>query len=181
MFYYLIKNGQQIGPLTKEELQQNRISGLTMVWHEGLSTWKKAENIIDLKDILVPLPPPIPSPPHLVTPTIGGQMPISPIIDPEYDESYSKEKDASALGIAVSFIQLAFFLYNLSGDLQLDQISLLIIFLISILYRIIAIIWTVTISKRQNRDTLGWFILGLLLPSLALIIIGQTKKLFLSN
>ena len=169
MFYYLIKGGQQIGPLTKEELQLSRISISTMVWHEGLSSWTEAKNIIDLKDILVPLPPPIPPP-------IGGQIPKEPIIDSGDDENYRKENEAIMVGIAGFGVQLLVFSMYLVGE-RLDEISLFLLFLSSIFYRIIAIIWTLTISKKQNRDTLSWGILGFLFPSIALIIISQTKRL----
>jgi hypothetical protein len=56
---YFIHNGKdQQGPFTIEELRQNGITFKTMVWYEGLSNWKEAENIDELKGLLTASPPP---------------------------------------------------------------------------------------------------------------------------
>jgi len=45
--------------------------------------------------------------------------------------------------------------------------------------RIIATLWVIEIAKRQNRKTIGWGTIAFFSPSIALIIIGQLKKLWL--
>ncbi len=40
--YFYIKNGQQIGPFTYDELWNQKITASTMVWYEGLPAWQKA-------------------------------------------------------------------------------------------------------------------------------------------
>lgn len=39
-------------------------------------------------------------------------------------------------------------------------------------------IWVVAIAKRQNRETVGWGAFAFFLPLIALIVIGQQRKLF---
>ncbi len=57
--YFLIENGQQQGPFTKENLIQLEIKPETMVWSEGFDDWKKAKDIDDLKSLfLIATPPP---------------------------------------------------------------------------------------------------------------------------
>ncbi|MBR5551304.1 MAG: DUF4339 domain-containing protein [Muribaculaceae bacterium] len=64
MNYYIIENGLQIGPLTIEQLKFKNISPDTQVWCEGMSEWKKANEVDELKELFVtntPPPPPFPS------------------------------------------------------------------------------------------------------------------------
>ena len=58
--FYFVKNGQQTGPFTLEELKLKQIQRNTLVWTEGLENWTKAENIPLLKDLLRGTPPPVP-------------------------------------------------------------------------------------------------------------------------
>lgn len=42
--YFYLKNGQQIGPFTYDELWNQKISPNTMVWFEGMKDWQKAHS-----------------------------------------------------------------------------------------------------------------------------------------
>ena len=57
--YYVFINEQQEGPLTIDELSQKKITKETKVWFEGMSDWKSAGEIEELKSILNLIPPPI--------------------------------------------------------------------------------------------------------------------------
>lgn len=59
MNYFIIdeKDSRQ-GPYTFEELKSLPITNETMVWYDGIDDWKKAEEIAELKDIAIKLPPP---------------------------------------------------------------------------------------------------------------------------
>lgn len=59
--YFYLKNGQQIGPVSFEELKKLSICKDTLVWHEGLSDWTQAQNVDELKTLFVVAPPPIPN------------------------------------------------------------------------------------------------------------------------
>lgn len=60
MIKYYLHNGQEsIGPFTKEELNEQKITKDTPVWSDGMTDWKKAGEIDELKIILLTIPPPI--------------------------------------------------------------------------------------------------------------------------
>ena len=48
---------QKKGPFTKDDLI-GKVSPNTMVWSEGMETWKKASEVEDLSGILIKIPPP---------------------------------------------------------------------------------------------------------------------------
>ena len=49
MQYYYAKNEEKIGPLSLDELKKVDIKDDTLVWHEGLKDWVKAEELKELK------------------------------------------------------------------------------------------------------------------------------------
>ena len=52
MNYFIIENGQQVGPLTIDQLRSKGITGGTNVWHEGMAQWGKAKDIPEIASIL---------------------------------------------------------------------------------------------------------------------------------
>ena len=48
MQYYYAKNEEKIGPLSLDELKKVDIKDDTLVWHEGLDDWVKAEELKEL-------------------------------------------------------------------------------------------------------------------------------------
>lgn len=100
--------------------------------------------------------------------------------EPKYDTTYSKETDATVAGVQVLVLSLILILFQpfkfdeIDSYNQFQAISSIGI----LVFRIFIIIWVVNIAKRQNRETFGWGLLAFFLPSIALIIIGQQKKLF---
>lgn len=51
-YYYLIIDGQQVGPMPRTELLGNGLSPDTPVWREGLADWVKASTLPELNDLL---------------------------------------------------------------------------------------------------------------------------------
>ena len=49
MNYYYAKNEEKIGPLSLDELKKVDIKDDTLMWHEGLDDWVKAEDLKELK------------------------------------------------------------------------------------------------------------------------------------
>lgn len=98
---------------------------------------------------------------------------------PKYDPTYSKEVIATIVGVTQLLLSLIFLLagppkFNTYEDyLDFRTFGILLVFI----FRIVITFWVVNIAKRQNRETLGWGFLAFFLPSIALIIIGQLKKL----
>ena len=59
--YFIFVDNKQLGPLTFEELAAKKISRETKVWFEGLDQWRNADEIAELKNIIVAIPlPPLP-------------------------------------------------------------------------------------------------------------------------
>lgn len=48
-YFYIDKNGQQTGPVSEDSLKQHGVNANTLVWCEGMSEWKKANEIAELK------------------------------------------------------------------------------------------------------------------------------------
>lgn len=51
--YYIIIEGRQTGPFSKDVLASQHINGETLVWRVGLPDWVKASSLPELSDILV--------------------------------------------------------------------------------------------------------------------------------
>ena len=64
-YFYIAKDGAQIGPRTLEELRQALLDSETLVWYEGLPDWTRAAEIGELNALIngggSPIPPPAPS------------------------------------------------------------------------------------------------------------------------
>ena len=59
--FYYEKDGQQIGPVSAEELKQLSVNRETLIWYEELSEWKKIDDLPELHYLLSVLsPPPLP-------------------------------------------------------------------------------------------------------------------------
>jgi len=56
MQYYIIKDGQQVGPMNKESLLQYGLTPQSMVWCEGMTDWTQAANVPELMALLQPAP-----------------------------------------------------------------------------------------------------------------------------
>jgi uncharacterized RDD family membrane protein YckC len=59
MDFFIIENGKSEGPFTIEQLKQKKIKSDTMVWSKGFANWVAAENVKQLKNLIVHMPPPV--------------------------------------------------------------------------------------------------------------------------
>ncbi len=50
--YYIIVDGLQVGPLSKEELIRRNISGETLIWRYGLKDWVKANELPEIEQLM---------------------------------------------------------------------------------------------------------------------------------
>lgn len=57
--YHYTKEGNQFGPISIEELKDEKITKETMVWYEGLDDWVKAGEVEELKSLFKSVPPPL--------------------------------------------------------------------------------------------------------------------------
>jgi hypothetical protein len=56
--YYIHNGKEQLGPFSFDDLKQKGINSKTMVWFEGFSTWKEAQYVPELNEIISNNPPP---------------------------------------------------------------------------------------------------------------------------
>lgn len=57
MTYFIVQNGQQQGPFNLDQLRTKGINANTPVWTQGFPNWKKAFEIPELQELLIPTPP----------------------------------------------------------------------------------------------------------------------------
>ncbi len=80
MKQYYIHDGQnQQGPFDFEQLKNIKLSRDSMVWCEGMETWKAAGEVEELKTLFAAVPPPLPQnvnvPPPLTPPSKPESVP----------------------------------------------------------------------------------------------------------
>ena len=69
--YYVIRNDQQTGPYTIEELATLELKPETMVWTEGMTDWAPAREVSELQELFAPSTP---TPPSYNAPTYGAPL-----------------------------------------------------------------------------------------------------------
>lgn len=181
--YYYADNDQQFGPFTIDELKSKRLKKSVLVWTDGMADWTSADGIDELKDILISEPPPLPksSKPQTIE-TIQIKQTSIPVTSSKYDLTYTKEDGATILGVLLLVVPIAL---KLSGVIKFEteesyNQARMLFGIGSLVLRIAVTVWIVNIASRQNRNSTGWGWFAFFLPSIALIVIGQLKKLRLN-
>ena len=65
MKYYIVKDGQRVGPMELSELANFSITADTLVWHEGMTDWAAAGTVPELAQLVTPgVPPQAPNAPQ---------------------------------------------------------------------------------------------------------------------
>jgi hypothetical protein len=182
-YYYYANNDQQFGPFTIEELKSKRLKKSVLVWTDGMKEWASADSVGELKDILISEPPPLPksTEPITVETTQIKPAPI-PISNSKYDLTYTKEDEATFLGAILLIVPIALMLSGvIKFETQESYNQAKVFFCIGeIVLRIAVTAWVAKIASRQNRNSTSWGCLAFFLPSIALILIGQLKKISLN-
>lgn len=61
--YYVALDGKQAGPFSETEVvrlvNEKRITKDTLVWHQGMPAWKRAEDMPEMLRIIALAPPPL--------------------------------------------------------------------------------------------------------------------------
>lgn len=81
--YYYALNGQQVGPVTMEQLialcQSGQITPATLVWMQGMAQWQPLSTIMPQAPAPAPMPAPMPGAMPAAMPTpMPGVMPGAP-------------------------------------------------------------------------------------------------------
>ena len=61
--YYVALEGKQAGPFSETEvvrlINDKKVTKETLIWHQGMATWKKAEDVPEILRIIALSPPPL--------------------------------------------------------------------------------------------------------------------------
>jgi hypothetical protein len=61
MEYYVARDGRKSGPFAPEQLPDEGLAADTLVWHQGMGSWQRADAVAALACLLDRLPPPLPA------------------------------------------------------------------------------------------------------------------------
>jgi hypothetical protein len=115
--YFLHKDGRQLGPYSKEELQQIRITRDTMLWCEGQPDWIEAKDIDELADLFRNQPPPFrektTSPPPFSKTSEGDRSPNK--------DKEEKTKSNSFIWLIIGTLLISGIGYVIYGSQRMKQ------------------------------------------------------------
>ncbi len=175
-YYYYALNDQKFGPFSYEELKVKRLTKDSFVWTDGMSDWQPAGSIEELKEILIPVPPPLP--PRDNNKTLYQATSSSNQIS-KYDLTYQREFEYTIIGLFLLILLLAiqYNHYGFTGNAETRTYFILglLVLRIFVTFRIIKV------AAIQNRNTYAWGWFAFVLPVVALIVIGLLKKLRIKN
>lgn len=161
-YYHYAEKGKTFGPFTIEELKQKRLKKETLVWTEGMADWQAAENVDELKEILIAAPPPIRKE------KIQNQKPSKKV-----DITIYKNSGALFLGITLLIFSLISFaiLNSKDGYETIEDHSLTLL-----IARIVICFIVVDLASSQKRNSFMWGVFAFLFPAITLIILGLMEN-----
>ena len=114
--YYLVKDGQRVGPLAIDQLTQYGLTPETLVWTDGMTDWVQASQIPEVAALLAPKPAPAPAPAPQPAPAPAPQpvqqpQPQYQAPQPQYQQpqpQYQQPYQQAAMGNYVATPQLGF-------------------------------------------------------------------------
>jgi hypothetical protein len=147
--WYFANGNIKKGPMTIEQLKLETITNDTLIWKSGMTNWQKAIDILELKNILLDEPPPLP-----------------PIDNPSSIILISNKPQTSynLLPFVYGFITLI--LYIIMGVLYSENwykdydSYLLIINLWIFIFRFISLFWCGKLAERLNRNNIFCFFIN---------------------
>ena len=177
MNYYIIYNGQQVGPMPKEQLVAYGLNPSSKVWCEGMPNWADASTVADLHPLLYPQQPPTPQ-----QPPYGGQPPYSqpgyqqPPYGAQPSQNYSQEIGFGD-AIKICFNKFADF----EGRARRSEFWWWYLFTVLVgwipyigwLASLVFLIPTLAVGARRLHDTgrSGWLQFLMLVPCIGSIIL----------
>lgn len=103
MKYYIIYNGQQVGPMTREQLLSYGLNPNSQVWTEGMPQWVPAYTVPELMEIMPPAAEPAQCPPAYGQP------------QGYYSDASGKRVAAGVLAILLGGLGVQYFYINKIG------------------------------------------------------------------
>lgn len=177
MNYYIIYNGQQVGPMPKEQLVAYGLNPSSKVWCEGMPNWADAATVADLQPLLYPQQPPTPQ-----QPPYGGQPPYS---QPGYQQPPYGAQPANNYSQEIGFgdaIKICFNKFaEFEGRARRSEFWWWYLFTVLVgwipyigwLASLVFLIPTLAVGARRLHDTgrSGWLQFLMLVPCIGSIIL----------
>ena len=177
MNYYIIYNGQQVGPMPKEQLVAYGLNPSSKVWCEGMPNWADASTVADLQPLLYPQQPPTPQ-----QPPYGGQPPYS---QPGYQQRPYGAQPANNYSQEIGFgdaIKICFNKFaEFEGRARRSEFWWWYLFTVLVgwipyigwLASLVFLIPTLAVGARRLHDTgrSGWLQFLMLVPCIGSIIL----------
>lgn len=111
MQYYLHDGREQYGPFALDELRnQSLLKSDSLIWHEGMTDWVKANQVEELKEFLKLVPPPLSKPPAFVSPE--SKTIISSIEPEQKSSSHSSWKTVAVIVLVIVLGYAAYGVYD---------------------------------------------------------------------
>lgn len=118
MQYYLHNGQDQYGPFTLDELRnQPLLKSDSLIWHEGMADWLKANQVDELKEYLKPIPPPLSKPPVFTSPESKISIPKK-----EPQKSASSNSSWKTLAVIALVIVLGYAAYTVYDKQQKNDL-----------------------------------------------------------
>jgi len=109
--WYLLKNGQQTGPYSKEQVaafvKTGEVTPHTQVWTEGMSRWIQASQLRWLYGHQQASPPPAPTSPHTEQVNSTPNQPV---------QASKKRNSIALIAIIITALALLYIFYSLVSD-----------------------------------------------------------------
>lgn len=116
--FYMIKDGQRIGPLPADQLLQQGLQPDSLVWTEGMSDWVVANQVLELQNLFVPVQP---APPVTPVPPAQPAAPAAPHYQqatapqPQYQQPYQQPVAGQPANVQNVFKIILYVLLGLSA------------------------------------------------------------------
>lgn len=104
--WYILYNGKQVGPMTKENLLAYRPNPDTMVWKEGMENWQPIYSIPELMEIVNGMPP---------TANVYPQPGVTPPTTPPFSYSSKDKTTAGILALLLGSLGIQYFYIGKTG------------------------------------------------------------------
>lgn len=109
--FYYIRGLEQLGPFTIDQLRDEKVNQETLIWFEGLETWKEASKIDDLFSLFELKPPPIPKkeilPPNPKTEITNPEL-LTPETEPKSNFDFRPILIGMAFVVFIIFVNEKF-------------------------------------------------------------------------
>lgn len=139
--WYILYNGQQIGPMTKENLKAYNPTGETKVWCEGMADWQPIYTIPELMEFINGMPPT-----QAVHPHQGVYPPVTPA------PVAGSDKDKTTTGILALLLGWLGVQYFYLGKTSAGLITILLSFVTCGIWDLLMFIQGIIILTMNQQD-----------------------------